>query len=155
MNNITNHTGDRSIGVTALLPASPALVWQVWTNPEDIARWWGPSGFTNIIHTMEVQPGGEWQLTMQGPDGKRYPNKSRFVEVIPLQKIVFDHFYPNYTATILLEPLANGTLLQWEMVFETAELFDTVVKVFKADEGLVQNIEKLEKYLQQIQHEKQ
>ena len=39
--------------------------------------------------------------------------------------------------------------MKWAMVFETTELFETVVKVFKADEGLHQNVEKLENYLKQ------
>ena len=39
--------------------------------------------------------------------------------------------------------------MEWAMGFETPELFETVVKVFKADEGLKQNVEKLENYLEQ------
>jgi uncharacterized protein YndB with AHSA1/START domain len=98
---------------------------------------------------MDLFPGGEWKLTMHGPDGKRYPNKSLFVEIVPFEKIVFQHFNPNYLATIMFTPDGKQTLLKWTMLFETEDLFETVVKVFKADEGLNQNVKKLENYLEQ------
>lgn len=145
-----NNTENRELRITRILNAPVEKIWEVWTDPEHIARWWGPNGFTNTIHTMDVQPGGEWRLTMHGPDGKRYPNKSEFTEIVPLQKIVFRHFNPNYFATVIFEPNGKETLLEWITVFETVELFETVVKVFKADEGILQNVEKLESYLAQI-----
>ena len=143
-------TGNKELHAEKLLNAPFDLVWEAWTNPEHIAQWWGPKGFTNTIHKMDLIPGGEWKLTMFGADGKRYPNKSVFVEILPFQKIVFQHYNPHYLATIIIIANQRQNLLKWTMQFETAELFETVVKVFKADEGLNQNIEKLEKYLQQI-----
>ena len=149
MRKANNNTANREMHITRMLNAPIDLVWEVWTNPEHIANWWGPSGYTNTIHKMEVIKGGEWRLTMHGPDGKDYPNKSMFIEIVPLKKIVFQHFNPNYIATIIFEPKEKETLLEWAMLFETIELFETVIKVFKADEGLHQNVEKLENYLKQ------
>ncbi len=147
----TNHDiANRELRITKMLHAPVELVWEVWTNPEHIAIWWGPSGFTNTIHTMDVMAGGEWRLTMHSPDGKEYPNKSVFIEIVPFKKIVFQHFNPNYIAIIVFESKEKETLMDWTGQFETAELFETVVKVYKADEGLKQNVEKLEKYLKQI-----
>ncbi len=68
---------------------------------------------------------------------------------MPSKKIVFQHFNPNYIATIGFELKEKETIMEWTMVFETNGLFETVVKVFKADEGLNQNAEKLENYLRQ------
>ena len=142
--NVTN----RELRITKMLNAPVELVWEVWTNPEHIANWWGPTGFTNTIHTMDVAEGGEWRLTMHGPDGKNYPNKSIFVEIVQGKKIVFQHFNPNYIATIVFAPEEKETLVEWTVQFETTELFETVVKVFKADEGLKQNVEKLTVYIE-------
>lgn len=144
-----NDIATRAMHITRLLPAPIELVWEVWTNPEHIVKWWGPAGFTNTIHKMEVKENGEWLLTMHGPDGKRYPNKSIFRKIIPPNKIVFDHFNPNYLSTITFESKGQDTYMEWTGVFETAELFEIVVKTFKADEGLKQNVEKLENYLAQ------
>ena len=136
--------------VTRLLNAPVELVWEVWTKPEHIKNWWGPNGFTNTMHTMEVKPGGLWEFVMHGPDGTNYQNKSIFKEVIKHRLIVFDHFNPNFTATIDFIAEGKKTLIKWRMLFESKEQFEIVVKTFKADEGQKQNIDKLETYLATI-----
>lgn len=145
------NTADREISISRLLDASIDLVWEVWTKPEHIAHWWGPNGFTTDIHKMELTENGDWLLTMVGPDGKHYPNKAAFREIVLHKKIVYEHFNPNFLATVTFEAKNEKTFLHWHMLFETAELFETVVKTFKADEGMKQNVEKLEKYLSQIE----
>ena len=142
-----SNTKDREISITRTLNAPIDLVWETWTDPEHIAQWWGPNGFTNTITKMELRPGGEWLLVMHGPDGTDYKNKSIFKEIIPHKKIVFDHIAPNFTATIEFEAQGDSTVLKWHMLFETKELFIQVVKTFKADEGLKQNVEKWQAYL--------
>lgn len=146
---MNNQSPSRSLSIEKLLAAPIALVWEAWVNPEFIASWWGPEGFTNTMDKMELVAGGEWRFVMHGPDGKRYPNKSIFVELVPLEKFVFQHFNPNYIASITFKPKGNDTFMEWTVVFETIELFETVVKVFKADEGLHQNVAKLEQFLEQ------
>jgi len=143
-----NNTKDRELLLTRTLNAPIDLVWEAWTNPEHIAKWWGPNGFTNTITTMDIRPGGEWNLVMHGPDGTDYKNKSIFKEVIPKKKIVYEHVSsPKFTATVKFEEQGETTLLTWHMLFETVEEFIQVVKTFKADEGLKQNVEKLNAYL--------
>ena len=88
MENKKNDTKDRELLITRLFDAPVDLVWEAWTNPEHIANWWGPDGFTNTIYQMDLRPGGEWNLTMHGPDGTDYKNKSIFKEVIPRKKLV-------------------------------------------------------------------
>jgi len=148
MQNAKSSTHDRELHISRLLDAPVELVWEVWTHPEHIANWWGPNGFTNTITTMDMKPGGEWNLVMHGPDGTDYKNKSVFREVTPFKKIVYEHVSaPKFTATVTFEEQGEQTLLNWHMLFETAEEFIQVVKTFKADEGLKQNIEKLALYL--------
>ncbi len=149
MQNEKSNTADREIRISRLLSAPIELVWEVWTNPEHIKNWWGPNGFTNTITKMEVEPGGEWDLVMHGPDGTDYKNKSVFKEIIKHKKIVYEHVSgPKFLATITFESRDNTTFIYWHMLFESKEEFIQVVKTFKADEGLKQNIEKLEHYLQ-------
>jgi uncharacterized protein YndB with AHSA1/START domain len=145
-----SNTKDREISITRTLNAPIDLVWEAWTTPEHIAQWWGPNGFTNTISKMDMQPGGEWLLVMHGPDGTDYKNKSIFKEIIPHKKIVFDHVAPNFTATIEFEARGETTFLKWHMLFQSAELFIQVVKTFKADEGLKQNVEKFQAYIDEM-----
>ena len=141
-------TRDRELRIQRILHAPVDLVWKVWTDPQHIQEWWGPSGFTTRIHRMDLREGGEWLLTMYGPDGKTYPNRSVFQEIIPGQMIRFRHLHPDFTATILFESMGEQTRLDWHMLFDTRESFEQVVKVFRADEGLKQNIAKLEGHLE-------
>ncbi|MES2847471.1 MAG: SRPBCC domain-containing protein [Bacteroidota bacterium] len=141
-------TADRELTISRLLNAPRELVWEVFTNAEHIKNWWGPTGFTNTIFKMDVKPGGEWNLTMHGPDGTDYKNKSIYKEIVKPKRIVFDHISsPKFTTTITFEEQNGKTLLNWHMLFESKEQFEQVVKTFKADKGLKQNIVKLEAYL--------
>ena len=146
---IDSNTSDRELLLTRTISAPIKLVWEVWTDPAHIKNWWGPNGFTNTIHKMEVKEGGEWSLTMHGPDGTDYKNKSMFKEIVKHKKIVYEHISAlKFLATITFTEQGDKTLLTWHMLFDTAGEFQQVVKVFKADEGLKQNIDKLENYLQ-------
>jgi len=146
--NINSDTSDRELVITRLLNAPRELVWKVFTTAEHIKNWWGPDGFTNTIFTMDVQPGGEWDFVMHGPDGTDFKNKSVYKEIVKPEKIVFDHVSgPKFTATITFEAQGEKTFLTWRMLFNTAEEFNNTVRTFKADEGLKQNITKLEIYL--------
>lgn len=143
-------SSNRTIRIIRTFKAPVKLIWEIWTNPEHIVNWWGPAGFTNTIHQMDVWKGGEWRLTMHGPDGTNYPNRSIFKEVLPLKKIVFEHFNPHFITTILFEANGNETTIDWSLEFDTAEMRDIVIKAHKADKGQQENIEKLERYLEKV-----
>ena len=148
MSTDTTSTANRELRVSRLLNAPIELVWEVFTKPEHIAQWWGPNGFTNTIHRMDVEPGGHWEFIMHGPDGTDFKNHNVFLEVVKHERIVFDHVStPKFRHTMLFRAEGNQTHLEWFGVFETAEQLQQVIKVFKADEGMKQNAEKLEMYL--------
>lgn len=144
-----NSTANREIRLSRLLNAPIQLVWEVWTDPDHIKKWWGPNGFTNTITKMDIRPEGEWDLVMHGPDGTDYKNKSIFKEVVKHKKLVYEHVStPKFIATIQFSETNGKTQLDWHMLFESEELFIQVVKAFKADEGLKQNGDKLSQYLE-------
>jgi len=145
-------TADREIIISRVLNAPVELVWDVWTKPEHIKNWWGPNGFTNTVFEMNVRVGGTWDFIMHGPDGKDYKNKSVYKEIVKYKRIVFEHISgPHFVATIEFEKQGPKTFLKWRMVFDSKEEFLHVIKTFKADEGLKQNIHKLEGYLQKVE----
>jgi len=148
MENSNSATKDRELVLTRLLDAPVDLVWEVWTNPEHIANWWGPIGFTNTITTMDLVPGGAWNLIMHGPDGRNYDNQSVFMEVVLHKKIVYEHVsYPPMLVTVEFEARGEETFIRWHMLFESAGLLLKVIKAFNAAEGQKQNLEKLTAYL--------
>ncbi|MCC7479153.1 SRPBCC family protein [bacterium] len=108
-----------------LLAYSRELVWDAWTRPERLARWWGPKGFSNSFHEFDLRPGGYWRFTMHGPDGSEYPSESRFVELVEPERIVFDHLSGHvFRVTASLAGHQSGTLLSFQMRFADPEDFE-------------------------------
>lgn len=146
-------THDRELLISRTLDAPVELVWEVWTKPEHIAQWWGPDGFTNTIHTMNVEPEGEWEFIMHAPNGANFKNRSIFKEVVPFKKIVYEHVvHPWILATITFEERGEQTQLTWHMLFESAEEFMKVIKAHNAAEGQKQNVIKLAAYLEGLKN---
>ncbi|MDR3532189.1 MAG: SRPBCC domain-containing protein, partial [Rhodopila sp.] len=79
----------REIILERIVDAPPALVFQCWTDPKQVARWWGPRGFTNPVCEMDVRIGGAWRIVMRAPDGTDYPCGGVYREIIPGERLVF------------------------------------------------------------------
>lgn len=97
-------------------------VFEAFSNPHHLIHWWGPKGFTNTFHEFDLRPGGAWRFVMHGPDGTDYPNGKDFVEVVPPERIVFDHSDPQhrFRMTMTFAENLQGTTLTWRMRFESA-----------------------------------
>jgi uncharacterized protein YndB with AHSA1/START domain len=105
------------------IPAGAEEVYAAIRDPQRLARWWGPSGFTNTFSVFDFREGGRWSLVMHGPDGRNYLNENVFAEIEPLRKVVVEHASePKYRLTICLSASADGTVVSWSQAFESAEL---------------------------------
>lgn len=112
------------------IPADSAIVFAAFKNPEILAKWWGPAGFTNTFSQFEFRKGGKWVFVMQGPDGKTYLNESVFEEIIPDRKIVIRHIVPPlFTLTVQLSEKENGTMVSWEQEFESEDVAENVAHI--------------------------
>ena len=142
----TNET--RELSISRLINAPQELVWEAWTNPEHIRHWWGPVGFNSTISKMEVSEGGEWIFVMHGPDGTDYKNKHVYITLEKPSLIIMRHeSFPPFVMTARFEAKGTQTLVTLHSVFESASQLQEVIKVFKADEGMVQNITRMDEYI--------
>ena len=82
----------RPLVVTRVFDAPRALVFEAWTRPEYLARWWGPHHFTNSVCELDLRPGGAILIHMRGPDGTVYPMRGEFREIVPPARLVFISF---------------------------------------------------------------
>jgi uncharacterized protein YndB with AHSA1/START domain len=132
----------RSDTRSKLIAATPAEVFAAMRDPARVAKWWGPAGFTNTIHKFEFTPGGSWFLTMHGPDGKDYPNESRFSRIVPDRLFEVEHLNGHhFVLTLDLQLHAAGTNVLWRQTFDTAEHYRRLAEfVATANE---QNLERL------------
>ena len=103
-----------------LVNASPTQLFEAFSDPAQLAQWWGPEGFTNTIHEFDFRPGGAWLLTMHGPNGTNFDNESQIVEFEKPERIVFEHLRPFhwYRMTMTFRPVDDKTELKWVMNLE-------------------------------------
>jgi len=113
----------RDIVSVRFFDAPRERVFEAFRDPSLLARWWGPKGFANTIHELDVRPGGNWRSVLHAPDGRDFANHSAFIEVVRPERIVFRHVSDEhpYEMTIALEERDGGTRMTWRMRHETAE----------------------------------
>jgi uncharacterized protein YndB with AHSA1/START domain len=146
---------DREIVISRVFDAPRELIWEAWTDPAQLVRWWGPNGFTMTVESMDVRPGGVWKHVMRGPDGINYPGESVFQKVVRPEVIVFSHNGrrengpgSTFLSTWTFEFVEAGkTRVTIRMAFGTAEERDRVVREFGAIEGGKQTLGRLAQHL--------
>lgn len=145
---------DREIVLTRVFDAPHELLWDAWTDPKHVVKWWGPRGFTITIHEMDVRPGGIWNHTMHGPDGTDYPGQCVFIEVVKPERIVYSMTggkkgepRTQFQSTWIFEAQGSKTKLTLRMLFASAQEREFVEKTYGAVEGGVQTLARLAEYL--------
>jgi len=112
-------------------------VFAAFSDPERLARWWGPAGFTNTFHVCEFETGGRWIYTMHAPNGGNPENESIF-ELVELPgsihgsgaKVIIRHIsQPLYYLTIELTRTGSKTLVSWSQVFDDESVANRISKV--------------------------
>jgi uncharacterized protein YndB with AHSA1/START domain len=114
------------IRITREYDAPVKAVWEAWTEPAQLAQWWGPRGFTITTHSKELRPGGTWRYVMHGPDGVDYPNLALYHEVVPPTRLVYDHGAtdntpPLFKVTVHFSERAGKTRMEMTMTFPSPE----------------------------------
>jgi uncharacterized protein YndB with AHSA1/START domain len=135
-----------ALSTERLLAADPRTVFAAFEQPDRLARWWGPSGFTNTFERFELEPGGRWVFVMHGPNGADYPNESLFREIQPHTRIVIEHVVePWFTLTVTLTPRGGQTHLTWVQEFESPEAAEQLRHI--CDPANEQNLDRLQALL--------
>jgi uncharacterized protein YndB with AHSA1/START domain len=143
--------GEREIVITRVFDAPRELVFQMWTDPEHVAKWWGPKGFTSTIYEMDVKEGGVWRFVMHGPDGTDYKNLVIYDEIVKPERLVYSHVSgPRFQMMVKFAERGGKTELTARMIFESAAERARVIKEFGALEGLSQTIGRLAEYLTEM-----
>ncbi|MDQ3266877.1 MAG: SRPBCC domain-containing protein [Myxococcota bacterium] len=75
--------------LSRLFDAPRKLVFDAWSSPQQVMRWWGPKGFTLPVCEMDFRTGGAYRMAMRSPDGTEHPFNGTFQEIVPNERIVF------------------------------------------------------------------
>lgn len=138
--------------MTRIYDAPVKVVWEAWTDPKQVEKWWGPRGFTLTTHSKDLRPGGHWHYTMHGPDGTDYPNKTVYLEVDECKRLVYDHGGnddrpPLFRVTVLFQEIDGRTQMQMTMTLPTPEEAEQTKKFIK-DAGGNATWDRLAEYLE-------
>jgi uncharacterized protein YndB with AHSA1/START domain len=104
---------ERELVIARLINAPRERIFAAWTDPKQLARWWGPHGMTTPVCEMDLRPGGVFRTVMRDRDGTEYPQAGVFLKLVAPERIVLtDAFGAGWqtsaqaftTAIVTLEP---------------------------------------------------
>jgi uncharacterized protein YndB with AHSA1/START domain len=84
-----------TLTLDAEFDASPERVWQLWADPRQLERWWGPPTYPATVTSHDLNPGGRVEYHMTGPEGDQPKGLWEVVEVVPPHRLVFKDLFAN------------------------------------------------------------
>ena len=107
-----------TLGLTCSVHAPRDRVFRLLTEPDAVAKWWGPRGFTTPELALDLRVGGRYRLTMQPPEGERFHLSGEFLEVQRPSRLVYTFRWDEPTpddretvVTLSLEAVGDATAL--------------------------------------------
>ncbi len=125
--------------ITAEFDASPERVWQLWADPRQLERWWGPPSYPATFTTHDLSPGKRVEYHMTGPEGEQPHGYWDIVEVDPPRLLVFRDGFANEDGTpnealptgeerVTIESIGGGqTRMTIENRFPSTEAMEQVL----------------------------
>ena len=141
-----------SLTLERCYPVAPEKVWRAWTDPQALARWFGPGGPQPVaLAELDVRVGGRFRVRFGGADGNEHEVQGVYREVVPNRRLVFTWTWPRTTperesvVSIELRAAGGGT----EMIFTHAQHFDESVRDGHR-RGWSESFVKLGTYLEEV-----
>jgi uncharacterized protein YndB with AHSA1/START domain len=118
--------GKPTIVMSRVLDAPRRLVFEAYTNPRHISRWWGPRRLTAAVDKMDVRPGGAWRFVQRAPGGKEFAFHGTYREIVPPERIIATFEFegmPGHVIvdTVTLEEHEGKTKLTVSSLFQSVE----------------------------------
>ena len=124
----------RTMAIEAEFDASPERVWQLWADPRQLERWWGPPAYPATVDSHDLRPGGRVEYRMTGPEGEEHRGFWEVDEVRPPRRLVFRDGFVNEdgtpnsdapTARVTIEEIGSGkTRMSIASEFPTVEAME-------------------------------
>jgi uncharacterized protein YndB with AHSA1/START domain len=143
-----------TITLIASFEAPIDQVWELWSDPRKLERWWGPPGYPATFEKHDLTPGGEVTYFMTGPEGNRSHGMWRVTAVDPPTSLQFKDAFadtdgtpvadmPVSTVSVELAERGDGTRMEMQSAFESRDDMDKVVDMGTV-EGLRQAVSQME-----------
>jgi uncharacterized protein YndB with AHSA1/START domain len=144
--------------LTAEFDASPDRVWQLWADPRQLERWWGPPTYPATFTAHDLAPGGRVQYHMTGPGGDEMHGYWDVVEVDPPRRLQFvDGFantdgtpndeLPRNEARVTIDSVDTGrTQMKIESIFPSTQAMEQILAM-GMEEGLTEAVGQIDAIL--------
>jgi len=155
---IRKDPADLTMSIATELEASPERVWQLWADPRQLERWWGPPTYPATFTDLDLRPGGRAAYYMTGPEGDQPHGWWEFVEIDAPRSIVFREGFadangqpnpdlPVMIAHVTIEDIGGGrTRMSIESVFPDTEAMEQNLAM-GMEEGLTQAVGQIDAIL--------
>ena len=125
-------------------------VWQLWADPRQLARWWGPPTFPATVEEHDLTPGGAVTYILTGPEGDQHRGWWRIRSVDPPTSLEFTDGFanqdgtpnadlPTTTVQMQLTERDGGTRMEMRLTYESREDMEKLLSMGMVD-GLQQSV---------------
>ncbi len=148
----------RTMVLEAEFAASAQRVWQLWADPRQLERWWGPPTYPATFTAHDLRVGGRTAYHMTGPEGDQPRGYWEIDEVEPPNRLVFrDGFanedgspnteFPESIARVSIQEVGEGkTRMSIESIFPSTEAMEQLLAM-GMEEGLQQAVGQIDAIL--------
>jgi uncharacterized protein YndB with AHSA1/START domain len=148
---------EREIEFTCHFHRSARLLFDAWTKPEHLRRWWGCEG-SSITHcAIDLRVGGSWSLVMRMADGSDHPFHGTYREVVCPNRLVYTECYempkfgsPEWLTTVTFDETPTATLVTHTILHKSREVRDGHLGA-GMQEGMVQTLTRLNEHTAAIE----
>jgi uncharacterized protein YndB with AHSA1/START domain len=141
---------ERELVITRVLDTPRELVFKAWTEPEQVARWWGPKGFVTTFCEMDIRPGGAYRVGMHSPQGTHHVRRGVYREIIEPERIVLTYAWEDAEGRPGHETLVTVTFTKHRTKTKLTlhqALFETVTARDSHQVGWTSCLERFAEYL--------
>jgi uncharacterized protein YndB with AHSA1/START domain len=143
---------DREIAFTCQLQRSARLLFEAWTKPEHLKRWWGCEG-SSITHcAIDLRVGGSWSLVMRMADASDHPFHGAYREIVRPHRLVYTECYempqfgsPEWLTTVTFDETPAATIVTHTILHKSREVRDAHLQA-GMEEGMVQTLTRLNEH---------
>ncbi len=155
---VEKHPDTLSMTLTAEFDASAERVWQLWADPRQLERWWGPPTYPATVDSHDLRTGGRVEYHMTGPEGDQPRGYWEIVEAEPPHRLAFRDGFANDDGTpntdlpgtesrVRIEAIGGGrTRMSIESVFPSTEAMEQLLAM-GMEEGLKQAVGQIDAIL--------
>jgi uncharacterized protein YndB with AHSA1/START domain len=146
--------------ISAELDATPERAWQLWSDPRQLERWWGPPGYPATFTEHDLTPGAHVSYFMTSPEGERHHGWWKVLAVDPPARLELqdgfadsegkpDPEMPTGVMVVTLTANGGGTLMAVESSFPSIETMEQLLEMGQ-EEGMIAAMGQIEGILTSV-----